>query len=180
MTRRSTRLTLFLALGLAVAVVATAAPGSGSNDAPGRATRTTVDPQPPMGLQIDLAGIEKHARGGIATVVLKVGAEVGVDRAVVTARVPEDLRFADGSRVKVIDVDLSGGGGREVPVEILVPRDGQFTITADLEGTARGRALRRGAATTLFVGRHATAPPARDGAIEYAAEEAAATGEVQP
>ncbi|HKQ96612.1 MAG TPA: hypothetical protein VJV75_01930 [Candidatus Polarisedimenticolia bacterium] len=169
-----------MAAGLAFAVVAVAAPSSGQGAASARPARTTVDPQPPMALTLEVTGLEKQARGGIATVLLKVGAEVGVDRAVVTARVPGDLRFADGSRVKVIDVDLSTGGGLSVPVDILVPRDGKFTMTAELEGTAHGRALRRDAATTLFVGRHDAGPQVRDGAIEYAAEEAAATGEVQP
>lgn len=180
MTGRCTRLTLFMLGGLAVAVVAVAAPSAGPMNAPARPARATVDPQPPLALAVELAGLQEHARGGIATIVLRVSSVIGVDRAVVTAKVPDDLRFADGSREKVIPVDLSGGGERSLPIEILAPRDGRFTITAEVEGTAGGRAVRRGSATTLFVGRRAAPLPSRDGAIEYVAAEVVEAGEVQP
>ena len=89
-------------------------------------------------------------------------------------------RAADGSRVNTWNLDIATGGAREIPVEVLVPRDGRYAISAELEGTVGGRAIRRGSAGTLFVGKREAPLPSREGAIEYLADEAAETGEVQP
>ena len=180
MMRRKGSFTVGLAAGLVAATLALAAPAQKPIDAPPSVGRPTIDPQPPMGLSVEIVGLQKHARGGIASVVLKVVAEVGVQGAVLTAKAPGDLRFADGSRVKTWNLDLAAGDAREIPVEVLVPRDGRYAISAELEGTVGGRAIRRGSAGTLFVGKREAPLPSREGAIEYLAGEVAATGEVQP
>jgi len=178
MTERRARLGIFLTL-LAAGGLAAAAPTGKPADAGPASARTTIDPQPPMALEVEVSGLEKHVRGGIASIVLRVGAAVGVEGAVLTARTPGDLRFADGSQVKTWKVDLAKGGARTIAIDVLVPRDGRYSIAAELEGTTNGRAIRRGAAGALEVGRHLGPPPTREGAVEYLAVEAG-TAEVQP
>jgi len=178
---RNRRFALALLSGLAAATLAIAAPTGKPLDAPPSAARQTIDPQPPMALSVEVTGLQKHVRGGVASVVLKVSADVGVAGAVVTAKAPGDLLFADGSKVKRWNVDLTTGGARLLPVEVLVPRDGRFFITAEVEGTVNGRPLHRGSSGLLEVGRRAGPPASREGAIEYLAVEAGdGAGEVQP
>jgi hypothetical protein len=162
-----------LTAGLLASTLAVAAPTAQPLDATPSAARTTIDPQPPMALSVEVAALQKHVRGGIATMVLKVSAEVGVEGAVVTAKAPLDLRFADGSTEKTWNVDLAGGGARELRVDVLVPRDGRYAITAEVEGSVKGRAIRRGAAGNLLVGRVEASLRSRAGAVEYRALEAA-------
>src|SRR6185436_19080441 len=129
MTERRARLGIFLTL-LAAGGLAVAAPPGKPIDAGPASPRTTIDPQPPMALSVEVTGLEKHVRGGIASIVLRAGAEVGVDSAVLTVRTPGDLRFADGSQVKSWKVDLAAGGTRAITVDVLVPRDGRYSIAA--------------------------------------------------
>ena len=180
MMDRRAALALFL-IPLAGAGHASAAPAGKPADGSPSVARATVDPQPPLALAIEVTGLEKHARGGIASIALAVSAEVEVREGVLTVTAPGDLRFADGSSVRTFKVEIEAGGMRIIPLEVLVPRDGRYAVTATIEGESHGRALRRGAAGTLEVGRRAAPPKSRDGAIEYVAIEAAgATGEVQP
>jgi len=179
LTDRTERLALILLTAALGATAALAAPAGRPPDASSAAPRTTVDPAPPMGLAVEVAGLEKHVRGGVASIVLKVSSDVGIEGAVVTAKAPADLVFADGSQVKTWKVDLASGGAREIAVQVLVPRDGRYAIAAELEGSVRGRSIHRGAAGVLEVGRHAATPKSREGAIEYLAVEAT-SGEVQP
>lgn len=178
MVRRE-RFALVALTALLGATVALAAPAGRPVDAPSAAPGTTIEPQPPMALAVEVAGLEKHARGGVASIVLRVSSEVGIAGAVLTARTPGDLTFADGSRVKTWPVDLAVAGSREIPVAVLVPADGRYTLTAEVEGSLNGRAIRRASAGNLEVGRRAAPKPSRDGAVEYLAVEAM-TSEVQP
>jgi hypothetical protein len=178
MSERSARLGIFLTL-LTAGGLAAAAPAGKPIDAGPASARTTIDPQPPMALSVEVTGLEKHVRGGIASIVLRVDAAVGIQSAVLTARTPGDLRFADGSQVKTWKVDLAEGGARAITVDVLVPGDGRYSIAAEIEGTTNGHAIRRGAAGALEVGRHLAPPHVREGAVEYLAVEADA-GEVQP
>lgn len=182
MTDRRAALALFLLLGpMAGAGLAPAAPAGRPPDGSPPAARTTVDPQPPLALAVEVTGLEKHVRGGIASITLTVSADVELRQALLTVTAPGDLRFADGSSLRTFKIDLEAGGARTLPLDVLVPHDGRYAITATIEGESRGRALRRGAAGTLEVGRRAAPPKSRDGAIEYVAIEAAGdAGEVQP
>ena len=179
MTDRRERFALVALTAMLGAAVALAAPAGRPVDASSAAPRTTIEPQPPMALSVEVAGLEKQARGGVASIVLRVSSEVAIAGAVLTARTPGDLTFADGSRVKTWPVDLAVAGSREIPVAVLVPADGRYTLTAEVEGSLNGRAIRRGSAGDLEVGRRAAPKPSRDGAVEYLAVEAGTT-EVQP
>jgi len=61
--------------------------------------------------------------------------------------------------------------GREqtIPVDLIVPRDGTFSISFDIEGTFGGKPIHRGVAYELQVGEGKRAPAVRHGAIEYPA-----------
>ena len=132
----------------------------------------TTDPRPPMTLTVEVVSLQKNAAGGIISLLLKVGAEVDIEGAVVSAKAPGNLVFADGSAVKTWSIDLMAAGTKAIPVDVIVPQDGKYVITAELSGTARGKAIHRGEASTLLVGVKEKAAKVKDGAIEYQAAEA--------
>jgi len=140
------------------------APGS-SNPS----SQPTIDPQPPLSLEVEVIGLQKNPRGGVASLLFKVSASVGIAEAVVSARTPGDLVFADGSTVKTWNVDLASAGAESIPVDVIVPEDGKYVITAEVGGTVKGKPIRRGAAARLLVGVREPAPKVKDGAIEYPA-----------
>ncbi|HZM71725.1 MAG TPA: hypothetical protein VFB95_15290 [Candidatus Cryosericum sp.] len=150
-------------------------PGGGLESRP--SARATVEPLPPLGVTVELASLQKNPRGGVASLLLKVDAIGPVASCVVTARVPGNLVFADGSQVRTWDVDLATAGTRSIPVDVIVPKDGTYVISVDVEGTAAERPIRRGVAHKLLVGVRETPRKAKDGAIEYPA---VTTTEPQP
>ena len=131
----------------------------------------TVEPQPDLALTVDLGSLQKGARGGVAR--LLVGVRSGLDLSEVTlsGKVPADLVFADGSKARRWNVKRALRGEQVIPVEVIVPRDGAFDISFELEGivTTGGKPIRRGVAYDLRVGVEGPLPPVKDGAIEYRA-----------
>lgn len=132
----------------------------------------TLDPQPPMTLTVEVVSFQKHAAGGVVSLLLRVGADVGIENAVVSAKAPANLVFADGSAVKTWSVDLAAAGTKAIPVDVIVPQDGKYVMAAEVIGTARGKPIHRGAALKLLVGVKERVAKVKDGAIEYQAAEA--------
>lgn len=172
--RQSSRL---LPVALAALLAAGAAGGAlGHAGAPPKApgaspapSQPTVDPQPPLGLEVEIIALQKSPRGGVASLVLKLSASTGIAEAVVSARTPADLVFADGSTVKTWNVDLTTAGAQSIPVDVIVPEDGKYVISVEVTGLAGGKPIHRGAAARLGVGVKDRGPMVKDGAIEYPA-----------
>src|SRR5262245_22351450 len=100
---------------IAILLVATSAFGVPSpSAAPPEAVQRAVthDPSPPASLAIGLEALQKNARGGVATLRLEVNAVMGLEQAVVSAKVPKGLVFADGSAERTWNVDLAAPGTR--------------------------------------------------------------------
>ena len=142
--------------------------------APGKAKGTrkllsqpTVDPEPPVSVTVELVTLQKNPDGGVASLVFRANASVSTAGAVISARVPGNLVFADGSNVKTWNVDLAAAGTQSVTTDVIVPQDGKYVISAEVTGTAKGKPIHRGAAYKLLVGVQEPTPQVKDGAIEY-------------
>jgi len=142
--------------------------------APGRAKGTrkllsqpTVDPEPPIAVTVELVTLQKNPNGGVASLVFRANATVSTEGAVISARVPGNLVFSDGSNAKTWNVDLVAAGTQSVTTDVIVPQDGKYVISAEVTGTAKGKSIHRGAAFKLLVGVQEPAPNVKDGAIEY-------------
>ena len=136
-----------------------------------RSSAKTVDPEPPVALSVELITLQKNATGGVASLRLTVSARTSLSGVVVTARVPGNLVFADGSRLKQWDVELDEAGTGSLQTDVIVPEDGKFVVSAEVTGSSRGRSVRRGAAYKLLVGAEEPAPKFRGRAIEYEASQ---------
>jgi hypothetical protein len=145
----------------------TAPPGSALEASP--FVQVTVEPLPPLNVTVELVSLQKNPRGGVASLLLKVSGVGPLASLVVTARVPGSLVFADGSTVRTWEVDLATAGGHSIPVDVIVPKDGTYVISFDVESAAQGRPIRRGVAHKLLVGVKETPRKVKDGAIEYRA-----------
>jgi hypothetical protein len=161
-----------VALGLAGVALCLAAPAGPAPDAGQRLLRPTMDPQPPLALAVEGAALQKNAAGGVASLVIKVTAGLAVEQAVVSARTPGNLVFADGSAVKTWNVDLAPGSERSIPVDVIVPADGRYVIPVEVSGTTGGRSIHRGTAYKLLVGVKEPAARVKAGAHEFQAAEA--------
>ena len=162
-------LAVLLTAGLTGGAPCRAGSPSEALDGGGPPPRPTIDPQPPLALAVELVSLQKNARGGVALLLLRVSASVSIAEAVVTAKSPGKLIFADGSAVRAWKVELATAGVRAIPVEMIVPEDGKFILSAEVTGTAGGKTIRRGVSYELRVGVEEPAPRTRDGAIEYPA-----------
>jgi len=131
----------------------------------------TTEPLPPLGLSVETTAMQKNVQGGIASLLFKVTASIAIEEAVLTARTPDRVVFADGSTAKTWKVDLAAGGVASVPAEVVVPEDGKYSITVEIAGLAHGKAIRRAASHKLLVGVKERKGKTKDGAIEYPAAE---------
>lgn len=136
------------------------------------ATRQTSEPQLPLGVTAETSSLQKNARGGVATILLKISAALPIEEAVVSARTPSRLVFADGSTARTWKVDLTTGGSLSLPVEVIVPEDGKYSISIEVAGRTEGKAIRRALSHKLYVGVKEKKGKNKDGATEYPAIEA--------
>lgn len=141
----------------------------------GVAGRQTYEPVPPLGVSVETTSMQKNPRGGVASLKVTVSASVAIDEAVLTAKAPARVVFADGSTQRTWKVDLASGGLVSVPVEVIVPEDGKYSIAIEVSGLAQGKAIRRGTSHKLLVGVKERKGKKKDGAIEYPAAEAPPT-----
>jgi hypothetical protein len=162
MSRRSKQLSAFIMVLLAA--------GLGWGDARGSqaASRPTIDPEPPLALDVELVSLQKSAKGGVATLRLNVKAQMVATGVVVTAKVPGKLVFSDGSAQKSWNVSLDASGTASLSADVIASEDGKFVVSAEVSGSIEGRPVHRGAALKLLVGVREPAPRVKDGAIEYA------------
>lgn len=161
--------TILLASWLAGGEVGRAAPaGATPAPVPG-AHGTTVEPLPGLAVSVELGSLQKWARGAAATLVVSTTTDLDLAEAVLSAKAPADLVFADGGKVKTWKVKPSSDSAQTVSIEVIAPRDGTFSISFDLESTFGGKPIHRGVAYELQVGEKKRAPDVRHGAIEYPA-----------
>jgi hypothetical protein len=140
------------------------APGSAPSS-PG----TTIEPLPGLEVSVDLALLQKGAKGAVAELTLRVTTDLNLADGVLSAKTPADLVFADGSKVKTWKVKPLSDREQTIRVEVIAPRDGVFNIAVEMEGTVGGKPIHRGVAYELRVGEDRRAPEVRHGAIEYPA-----------
>jgi len=130
---------------------------------------TTVEPLPGLEVAVDLGSLQKAARGAVAALVVRVTTDLDSGDAVLSAKAPADLVFADGSKAKTWKLKPASGREQTIPVDVIAPRDGTFSISFEIEGTFAGKPIHRGVAYELQVGERKRAPAVRHGAIEYQA-----------
>ena len=130
-------------------------------------SQPTVDPAPPAAVTVELVTLQKNPNGGVASLLFRANATVSTEGAVISARVPGNLVFSDGSNAKTWNVDLVAAGTQSVTTDVIVPQDGKYVISAEVTGTAKGKPIHRGVAFKLLVGVQEPAPQIKDGAIEY-------------
>jgi hypothetical protein len=138
--------------------------------------RQTSEPLPPLGVSVETTSLQKNTRGGIASLLFTVTAGVAIDDAVLSARTPAHVLFADGSSERTWKVNLAAAGTVTVPVDVIVPEDGKYAIAVDVSGRAHGKTIHRAASHKLLVGVKEHKGKVKGGAIEYPAAESAAEG----
>ncbi|HET8946730.1 MAG TPA: hypothetical protein VFQ07_07085 [Candidatus Polarisedimenticolia bacterium] len=146
-----------------------------STAGPGPDTRT-AEPLPPLGVEVATTALQKNARGGVASLRLTVTAGVAIDEAVLSAKAPARVVFADGSDTKTWNVNLTTGGTVSVPVEVMVPEDGRYSIAVEVSGVAHGKTIRRAASHKLLIGVKEHKAKVKGGANESPAAEATPSG----
>ena len=151
--------------------------GSSTSSATGR---QTTEPQPPLAIAAETASLQKNIRGGVASIVLKVSAGLPIEEAVVSARTPSKVVFADGSTSRTWKIDLATGGTVSVPMEVIVPEDGKYSLSVEVSGKAEGKAIRRALSHKLYVGVKERKAKNKDGANEYPAAEVARPEPTEP
>ncbi len=164
-------LTLGLLLALVPALSAQAGPGPDKPDAKARPSRSvpTTEPGPPLSLGVRLVNLQKNSTGGVATLALTLSADVSLEDVTLSLRqLPADVTLSDGSRSRTwSDLGVGPGGTLDIPIDLLVGRDGKFVISAEATGAYKGKTLRRGSAYKLLVGVQEKTPQPKDGAIEF-------------
>jgi len=161
-------------LGLALAITLAPAAVAGGNSSSESAKRGVsssykeVEPGPPLALEVRLVNLQKHTNGGVASVALDALASVDLQEVTLKVTLPQDITFADGSRVYTQTVNLSAGTTFDLPKDLIVGKDGKYTVSIEASGTTtQGKPVRRGLAYKLLVGTQEKLPPVKDGAIEY-------------
>jgi len=127
----------------------------------------TVEPLPPIALEITPLGLQKQARGGAGTLLLRVASAVPLDDVVVDLRLPDGVTLQDGSSARRWQAGLRAGDRLRLPIEVLAGRDGSFVISAEVTGRRGDQALRSGLAYTLDIGTRRPLPEFRHGAHEF-------------
>jgi hypothetical protein len=170
--KESSRKVWLLGLALAIALAPAAlAEGKSSPKSSKRGTSSSaqeVEPSPPLSLQVRLVKLQKHTNGGVASVELDALASVDLQEVTVTVTLPNEITFADGSRVYTRTINLAAGTTFDLPKDLIVGKDGKYDISIEAAGTtSKGKPVRRGLSYKLLVGDQEKLPPVKDGAIEY-------------
>ena len=141
--------------------------GSGPQSRHASGNAVTVEPTPPLTLDIRLKGLQKYSRGGVATILVEAASDVDLDSVDISLRLPDKVSFTDGTRARKWDRALARGGKVVLPADLLVGEDGAYTLSAEATATYRGMPVHRGFAFTLSAGAPERKLSVRDGAIEY-------------
>ena len=166
-SRKVWLLGLALAITLAPAAVAGGNPNAKSAKGAASAAKE-VEPGPPLALEVRLVNLQKNSNGGVASVALDALASVDLQEVTLKVTLPQDITFADGSRVYTQTINLSAGSTFDLPKDLIVGKDGKYTVSIEASGTtSQGKPVHRGLAYKLLVGAQEKLPPVKDGAIEY-------------
>lgn len=155
-----------LSAGLAVPAQAGAASDK-AHAKPGSHPAPTVEPAPPLSLDVRLVNLQKNPRGGVATVSLDTGSTLDLEEVTLSVRLPDGVIFSDGSRTKAWTFGVGSGTLHQIPADLLVTADGRYVISASVSGNYQGKPIHRGSSFRLLVGVQDKNPQAKDGAIEY-------------
>jgi len=167
-SRKLWLLGLALAITLAPAAVAGGNPNEKSAKRGASSSYKEVEPGPPLALEVRLVNLQKNTNGGVASVALDALASVDLQEVTLKVTLPQDITFADGSRVYTQTINLSAGSTFDLPKDLIVGKDGKYTVSIEASGTtSQGKPVRRGLAYKLLVGAQEKLPPVKDGAIEY-------------
>lgn len=164
--RRVPAVILLLAVGLVIPALAGTDPGkTGAGDRPKPAM--TVEPAPPISLNVRLANLQKNARGGVATVSVDASSAVELGEITLDMKLPGGIVFSDGSRSKSWTFSVAAGGTSNIAAELLVDADGKYNIPVKATTSYQGKPLNRAVSFKLLVGAQEKRPLPKDGAIEY-------------
>ena len=95
-------------------------------------------------------------------------AAVDLQEVTLTVTLPQEITFADGSRVYTQTINLTAGTTFDLPKDLIVGKDGKYNVSIEAAGTtSQGKPVRRGLSYKLLVGAQEKLPPVKDGAIEY-------------
>jgi hypothetical protein len=165
-TRRVPAAILLLAVGLAIPALAGTGPGktgAGNHSKPA----TTVEPAPPVSVNVRLANLQKNSRGGVATLSVDTRSAVEVGEVTLDMKLPGGVVFSDGSKSKSWTFNIAAGGTSNVSAELLVDADGKYIIPVKATASYQGKPLNRAVSFKLLVGVEEKRPQPKDGAIEY-------------
>jgi len=157
-----------MAIGVVPAVMAGGNPSSKPSKQRAASSAHEVEPGPPLALEVRLVNLQKNSNGGVASVALDALASVDLQEVTLTVTLPQDITFADGSRVYTQTVNLSAGATFDLPKDLIVGKDGKYNVAIEASGTtSQGKPVRRGMSYKLLVGAQEKLPSVKDGAIEY-------------
>ena len=169
MTRDSGKiLAAFLLLAAGLAVPALADPGPGKTQ-PGAhpSPAITVEPAPPISINVRLANLQKNASGGVATVSVDASSAIGLGEVTLDMKLPGGIVFSDGSRARTWTFSVAAGGTFNATVDLLVGADGKYNIPVKTTASYQGKPMNRATSFKLLVGVEEQRPQPKDGAIEY-------------
>jgi len=164
-SRRVLTAVLLLAAGLTIPALA-AGPGKAQASAPSTPV-ITVEPAPPISIDVRLANLQKNARGGVATVSVDTSSVIGLEEVNVSMRLPGGIIFSDGTRTKSWTFGVAAGATFKTQAVLLVDADGKYNIPVKATTTYQGKPLNRAISFKLLVGVEEQRPQSKDGAIEY-------------
>jgi len=157
---------LFLAVGLAVPALAGTSAQKTKGGAPSKSA-ATVEPAPPIALNVRLVNLQKNTSGGVATVSADTSSSVNLDEVTLNMSLPAGVVFADGTRTKTWTFSLAAGGTFNAPADLLAGADGKYVISVEATGSYQGKPVHRGHSFKLLVGVLEKGAQPKDGAIEY-------------
>ncbi len=134
---------------------------------PGPHPAPTVEPAPPVSLDIRLVNLQKNVRGGVAALSLDTASTLDLDDVTLEVKLPEGVMLSDGTKTRAWTFNLTRGAPHQVPAELLVAADGKYVLSASVRASYQGRPIHRGCSFRLLVGVQDKNPQSKDGAIEY-------------
>ena len=165
-TRKVLAAILLLAVGLAIPALA--GPGPGKTGAGDRSKPAmTVEPAPPISVNVRLANLQKNSRGGVATISVDTGVAVELGEVTLDMKLPGGVVFSDGSKARTWTFTVAAGGTSSVAADLLVDSDGKYNIPVKATASYQGKPLNRAVSFKLLVGVEEKRPLPKDGAIEY-------------
>ena len=153
--------TICLALGLFV--------HPGPPDPPPHPTRTvpTIEPLPPLSLDLQFSDRQEWGGGGTAVMRAEIVAGAAVEELILDLDLPEGLTLGGAEVLRSRQGLLRAGERRVRLLPVMASRDGEFAVRLEAEvRLVDGRTFRLGQGATLRVGMPRTEGRLRNGAYE--------------